>query len=129
MFYVVYFPYYDTSLFITPTWDGATVNRIVLNDIYAKQNVGVPVKIWNGSTWTDSTYKDAQRFVEKLHWIVEFDEIPDGLRPFGKCVCESFLKDCHTGSCYTSYCGFCGFKVFVGCLGGCAGSIVFQIDL
>jgi hypothetical protein len=37
MFYVLHFPYYDTSLFVTPTWDGATVNRIVLNDIYAKK--------------------------------------------------------------------------------------------
>ena len=33
----IFIPYYDTSLFITPTWDGATVNRIVLNDIYAKK--------------------------------------------------------------------------------------------
>jgi len=33
----IFIPYYDTSLFVTPTWDGATVNRIVLNDIYAKK--------------------------------------------------------------------------------------------
>jgi hypothetical protein len=23
----IFIPYYDTSLFITPTWDGSTVNR------------------------------------------------------------------------------------------------------
>jgi len=34
----IFIPYYDTYLFVTPTWDGATVNRIVLNDIYAKKN-------------------------------------------------------------------------------------------
>ena len=58
----IFIPYYGTSLFITPTWDGATVNRIVLNDIYAKKNIGVPVKVWNGSTWVDTTCKIVTNF-------------------------------------------------------------------
>jgi hypothetical protein len=132
----IFIPYYDTSLFVTPTWDGATVNRIVLNDIYAKQNVGVPVKVWNGSTWTDSTYKDAQRFVEKLHWIVEFDEIPDGLRPIAGCICYSCdggkTFHCKTGKCINlpsgcSHCGPCGISINGNCLGLCHGKIIIDL--
>ena len=117
----IFIPYYDTSLFVTPTWDGATVNRIVLNDIYAKKNVGVPVKVWNGSTWTDSTYKDAQTYQTRLNWSVEFNEIPDGLRPIKRCRCI----DLTDGSRPCEPVGRggaekCGFSFFGGeCTGSC----------
>ena len=125
----IYIPYYDTSLFVTPTWDGATVNRIVLNDIYAKQNVGVPVKVWNGSTWGDSTYKDAETYQTRLNWTVEFNEIPDGLRPIKRCRCNPGIAGVmictseRTGSPW----GNCGFSFFGGnCTGDCDDKIIIH---
>jgi hypothetical protein len=82
----IYIPYYDTSLFVTPTWDGATVNRIVLNDIYAKKNVGVPVKVWNGSTFTLNYYQKDDSLNRYVHWIIQLT-VPDNLNPIAKCTC------------------------------------------
>jgi len=119
----IFIPYYDTSLFVT-TWDGATVNRIVLNDIYAKKNVGVPVKVWNGSTWTDSTYKDAEK-LKKIQWIVGFEEAPYGGKPIAQCGCVSQTTEsgglglvCATVDTPTGF-GKCGPRLFGHCLGSC----------
>jgi hypothetical protein len=125
----IFIPYYGTSLFVTPTWDGATVNRIVLNDIYAKKNVGVPVKVWNGSTWTDRTYQDAETYQTRLNWTVEFNEIPDGLRPIARCRCNPGIAGVmictseRTGSPW----GTCGFSFFGGnCTGDCDDKIIIH---
>ncbi len=56
MFYVLYFPYYDTSLFVTPTWDGATVNRITLN--YASlKNINIKSFVFENNHWVNANYK------------------------------------------------------------------------
>jgi len=114
----IFIPYYDTSLFVTPTWDGATVNRIVLNDIYAKKNIGVPVKVWNGSTWGDTTCNDACFLNQKIHWITQIEEIKN-LPPVTYCNCLPGQK-CYKSNATSNpkcslflgkCCGSCGSKV------------------
>ncbi len=107
----IFIPYYDTSYYETPNWNGAIVNRIIVNDIFAKQNVGVPVYTWNGNGYAQSYYQHASKLDEYIHWIVGIDVV-DGLRPIARCSCFMYGGGVRYCSSSQSSSVKCGWSVF-----------------
>lgn len=84
----IFIPYYDTSYYETPNWDGTIVNRVIVNDIFAKQNVGVPMYSWNGNGFNSGYFQTAQQVNSSISWITGLN-IPDsiGLKLIAFCRC------------------------------------------
>ncbi len=117
----IFIHYYDTSYCETPNWNGTVVNRIIVNDIVDKQDVGVPVYTWNGNGYAQRYYQQASMLDEYIHWIVGIDVV-DGLKPIARCYCHPITNDCERRDSKTGL-RKCGFAIFGMCTGTCEGLI------